>query len=132
MENEKAEFVKEEEFLLKDIQLESFEDSPKEIKRISFISDEKTITWKPKIKEITLLYGMDLIKNLPLNIDNIPKKLKELGSQLNRDGSVNLLVSYLKKDFEGKTYFFITSEKTFNEWSIEVHKSNSTKEKEVV
>jgi len=113
-----ANIIKQERRILEHIQIDSMENNPKIIKKINFIFEDINITWKPKIEKTTKVYGMDMFIKEPMNIDDIPQKLKDIGKQLNKIGEVDILVDYISKKFEGTNYYFITSMSMFDKWAI--------------
>ena len=118
MDEQKTNYSIQKEEIIKNIEIETFMDQPNTIKKISFITETKTITWKPKTEKIDKLYGMILKNKVPMGIEDIPETLKDLGTLLNRNGEVAVLCDYFSKSFEGKTYYFFMSVKTFAKWSI--------------
>jgi len=94
----------------------------KTIKKVSFVALEYVITWKPKVKKEVFEGGFKQIRTLPMTLETIPTKLKELGSNLRENQKVRLNVEYFtlegERDGNKVLYRFITSEKTFNKWQI--------------
>jgi len=128
---DKANYLIQERNIIKEIDIETFSDSPNEIKKISFVCEQKIITWKPKITKISKIYGLNLKIKKPMMLDEIPTKLKEMGTLIRKNGVVDVLTDYLSKDFEGTMYNFIASDKTFGKWSI-CYEEKETEDKEPI
>jgi len=122
---DKPKFIEQREELLKDIILDGFNDDPNTIQKITFVTSDKNITWKPKINQTKKVFGLTMNIKVPMNIEQIPENLKELSHIINTNGKTAVLMNYFETDFNGETYYFITSEKTFNNWSICYEKMDS-------
>ena len=124
MENEKTnEYVNEVKVVCTGVEIQ-MEQASENIRRIAFVTEKGNITWKPKKDQETFQDGMKILETVQMKVSDLPDKLREIARITKEKGSCELKVDYTlmktQQDGEPKEYRFITSEKTFDKWEIEV------------
>jgi hypothetical protein len=106
------------------IKAEMEKDNSELIKRISFETNKGAITWKPKTDKKVFQNGFQVIRTLPMTLEELPDKMKVWANIIQTEGKIIAIVNYttmtVDKDGEDVTYRFITSEKAFATWELQV------------
>ena len=102
------------------VEIEPSSFNPEQIQRIRFKTDAGDITWKPKIKKEEYRDGIVVLKSIPMEMDFLPDKIKQIGKILQDGGLVKMKVQFMKMTTEEEIeYRFIRSEKTLAKWTFE-------------
>ncbi len=116
-------YVKDVEVTVSKIGFDMNPNTENDILKITFETTNGNITWKPKREKITHLHGaIEKREKVCMDLFNLPEMISKMGMELSKHGSfkakINYTVMKTEVDGESKIYRFITSEKTFNQWSL--------------
>lgn len=125
-------YVENAEIIVSEVQIKVNQRNEQQVDKLTFVSDKGNITWKPKLQKSQFQGGLKVIRTVPMEMDLLPKKLREIGMICQEKGHCKLKVCYTLWETEADgtkaIYRFITSEKTFDKWEI----LNEKPEEEVV
>lgn len=131
MEDRKIENVEKAMVVITGIKAEMEKDNQELIKRLSFETQKGVITWKPKIDKKIFQNGFQVVRTMSMTLEELPDKLKAWANIIQTEGKLVAVVNYttmtLDKDGDEVTYRFITSEKAFNLWEVQVSSNDSLK-----
>lgn len=104
------------------VEVETSNLNPSLVNRIRFKTSKGDITWKPKIQRTKFVSGLKVLTSEQMDVTELPDSVLKIGQIISEKGGLNMNVCYTvmedEVDGEKKVYRFITSQKTFDRWSI--------------
>lgn len=93
------------------------------VHKVYFETNEGTITAKPKEEVKKLIYGIETSLKLPCEVVNLPKIIKDIGTETNAGNKVIVLAHFIKGDIEIdgelKTYRWVQGDKMLESWKLQ-------------
>lgn len=117
------EFAKEIDVVCTGVEVEINTQNIQEVRRVRFVTDKGNVTWKPKMSQENFKDGIKFLSRIPLLVDDLPGKIKDIAKIIQEKGKLAMTISYsimstTNAENEPVQYRFITSEKTFNDWVL--------------
>jgi len=120
--SEEREFAKQVKIEIKDVSFKMDRTGDKVEKVVLEVVDGNRITYKPKVTVEERFKGIKIIKETACALDQVPKRIMEIGAEVNSKGTATVLANYhiwnTTQDGMPATYRYIMGLKMLNEWSI--------------
>ena len=111
------------EMTIKEVVLKVNRNNDQEVEKVIFeATEDKKITWKPKVEKSSYQGGFKVLHTVPMERDMLPKKLQEMAMICSEKGQCKVKAFYnwweTEQDGNKVTYRFMTSQRTFDKWEI--------------